>query len=206
MNNSLEYKIFSFCSEPTTVLFAYERLAMHLRAAELQVGRIKQAIDFVNSNPIPKPPPSPASNTNSYVEQNRRLYDTVFIEVHFYFVSWVNCQNMMNTISSFPEFQELRELYHSIRKHFDSYSEARNSFEHFNDRLPSGKHHSRIKELQENDAGPRKVYRGLKGGNYTFSNREWDITPKSFQLLKDCVNEFGGKFHSLVDSSGEATA
>ena len=82
-----------------------------------------------------------------HLEKNRILHDRIFIEIHFYFVSWTDCQNMMKTLSSLAEFEEARKFYHSVRKHFDSYSEARNTFEHFHDRLPGGKNQNKVKEI-----------------------------------------------------------
>ncbi len=81
------------------------------------------------------------------------------------------------------------------------YVNARNTFEHFDDRLPGGKNHSRIKEIHSGGGGPRKIYRGIsKEGFYLHSDKQWDIKPSSLEALKDLVNEFLNKIHSSLDS------
>lgn len=128
----------------------------------------------------------------------RRLYESLFIEIHFYFVTWTNCQNMMKTLASFPEYTEASKHYNSVRKHLDHYTEARNTFEHFHERLPAGKNRDRVKEMRAPNAGPRRVFGGLAKGSYTFSDRSWDITPVSLNLLQSIVEEFLGKVHAVV--------
>ncbi len=195
---SLRDKVWHFSSDPNTAAFAYDRLRRHLSAAEIQMRRINAAIKHVNETKPEEPDLADHEASREYFEIDGRMYESIFIEVHFYFVAWTNCQNMMKTLSSFPEYLEASKHYNSVRKHLDSYTEARNTFEHFHERLPAGKNRDRVKEIQAPNAGPRRVFGGLGKGSYTFSDRSWDITPASLNLLQSIVEEFLGKVHAVV--------
>lgn len=198
-NMSPSEKVWHFSSDKNKARFAYDRLIRHLCAASTQMQRINAAITNANSNKPDKPDLSDPEATREFFEQVKKSYDIIFIEIHFYFVAWANCQNMMKTLTSLPEYRAASVYYNSVRKHFDSYSEARNTFEHFHDRLPSGKYYRKVKEIQEPNAGPRRVFGGLVKGTYRFSDRSWDITPKSLELLNSLVREFLDIIHTVVD-------
>jgi hypothetical protein len=92
---------------------------------------------------------------------------------------------------------EQQVLQRSYYAYYDS--EARNTFEHFHDRLPSGKKYHKVREVQAQNAGLRRVLGGLENGAYKFSDKNWDITPHSYQLLEKLVNEFLEKIHCSVN-------
>jgi len=194
-------KVWHFSSDPNTAKFSYDRLIRHLSAARIQMQRITENIALASSPQLQEPELSDIESVKKYFEEARNNYEPIFIDIHFYFVAWVNCQSMMKTLSSLPEFKEAKVYYQSIRKHFDNYGEARNTFEHFHDRLPAGKHNSRVKEVQEPNAGPRKVFGGLNKGNYIFSDKSWDITPSSCEQLEKLV---GGFIELIHCSANEA--
>lgn len=197
-------KVWHFSSDSNTAKFAYDRLIRHLSAARIQMQRITENIVLANRSKLKEPDLSDKEGVKKYFEESQKNYEPIFIDVHFYFIAWVNCQSMMKTLSSLPEFKEAKSYYQSIRKHFDSYGEARNTFEHFHDRLPAGKHSSKVKEVQEPNAGPRKVFGGLEKGTYLFSDKSWDITPSSLVQLESLVNEFIKKIHCSVNDRCEA--
>ena len=183
--------IWHFSSDGNTAKFAYEALLRHLRAAELQSQRIVQSFNYVRQNMPHEPNISDSNSNREYFDSAKLLYDSIFIEIHFYFISWVNCQNMMKALGTLPEFIAAKKYADGKQKIFGEYSEARNTFEHFIDRLPAGKNASRVKETRETaDSGARRNFGGIKENYYTFSDKSWDISPKSFELLKSIVREF----------------
>lgn len=183
-------KVLHCSSDPIVAKFSYDRLNRYLCAAQIQMQRITEnTMLAVNSKPR-EPDVSNLESTRKYFKEMQRNYDPIFIDIHFYFISWVNCQSMMKVLSSLPEFKDAKSYYHSVKKHFDSYGEARNTFEHFHDRLPAGKFHNKVKEMKEPDSAPRKVYGGLRNGKYLFSDKSWDVTPISLERLEGFVDGF----------------
>ena len=188
-----------FSSDGNTAKFAYDMLIRHLCAAKLQMQRIVEAMDRVARSQSATEEIIDISQARKRMEEAKTQYDSIFIEIHFYLVSWVNCRNMIKSLCSLPEYSEASIYYQSIRKHFDDYAEARNTFEHFHDRLPKGKKSQKVKEVTAPNAGPRKIFAGLENGHYKFSDRTWDITPQSLNLLDELVSNFLNKVFNVVN-------
>ena len=191
--------VWHFSSDPNTAMFALDMLKRHQAAAALQMQRIVQAINHASLKMPEEPSISDQLLVKRYFKTARDLYQPIFIEMHFYFVSWVNCQNMVKVLGSFPEFIEANKYFNGVRKYFDDYAEARNTFEHYHDRLPAGKNASKVKETRKDpNAGPSRNYGGLEKGKYTFSDRSWDIGPESLVLLNTIIEEFVSKIVHVV--------
>jgi hypothetical protein len=158
----LSDKIFFSCSDGNRAVFAYDHLLRYRQAAQIQFKRI----------------------------QGATTHDEKFIDTHFYFIAWANCRNMMKAISSIPEFKQTSIYYNSNQKILDDYVEARNTFEHFNDRIPGGKQHTKVKEVTEKGANPRKILGGFEEGSYKFSNKTYDISHASLTLLEKIISGF----------------
>ena len=195
-------KVWHFSSDPNTALFAHDTLLRHLSAAKLQVERIQQAQLYAHKEVAANGPEDPNAVRADF-KNAQKLYGAVFIEIHFYFISWVNCQNMMKVLASLPEFSNASHYFNSVRNRFDEYAEARNTFEHLHDRLPAGTKHSRVREVRAENAGPRKIFGGLERGAYKFSDRSWDITPASFSELERMVTEFLNQVYVVIDGKYE---
>ncbi len=83
---------------------------------------------------------------------------------------------------------------------YEHYINARNTFEHFDERFPGGKKQNRVKEVQSQGDAPRRIFRGLsKDGFYLHSDKQWDIKPSSSEKLVEIVDEFLIKIHESVD-------
>src|SRR5215831_2019408 len=163
-------KLFFVAARGDTASFAYRRLQMHLWAARTQMGRIGVAI----ADPkLPEPGQGATQQQiRDYVRESERRMQAVFAEVHLYLVSWAGCRNMLELLVGQPEFLEAKKTFDRYRRDFEYYVEGRNSFEHFDDRLPGQAEARRVKEVQPDPgAGPYKVFAGLSGGKYLHSNR-----------------------------------
>ena len=169
-------------SEKVTTSIAIDLARRYLRAAGIQVARIwdRPVVD-ARQRPLP------------------HVYEDMLIDVHFYFVAWVNCRNMMKVFSALPEYSNAGKYLRSVSKHFDDYAEARNTFEHFHDRLPAGKKYEKVVEVQEPGGEPHRCFGGFKDGSYVFSNRSWDISPASLKLLESFVTKFLGRIECVVE-------
>jgi len=107
---------------------------------------------------------------------------------------------MLEILVGQPEFLEAKKLFDSHRKHFEHYVAARNSFEHFGDRLPGRSEEQRVREVRDDPAAAsRRVYLGISGGQYEHSDQSWDITAASLELLNRLVDDVLAAIHRTID-------
>jgi len=194
-------KIFFVATNGNAASFAYSRLELHRLAAHRQMARIAEAITASKST---QPEPGAGATQDemrAYVREGQRRMRPVFSEVHFYFVSWSGCRNMLQILVGQPEFLEAKKVFDGYRKEYDHYVAGRNSFEHFHDRLPGQREQYRVKEIQPDpNAGPRRVYSGFSKGMYVHSNMKWDISPRSLELLERSIIETLTVVHATIDA------
>lgn len=194
MNNfqspNFSEKLFQVIANPIAADFAIKRLAIHRAAAEMQNRRIWEANSVLKAN---RPELSASASTweaKIFIEDTQSIYNQLLFETHFYFVSWAKCGNMLRVLTGQNEFLEALKVYTKYKKDFDHYTEARNSFEHFEDRLPENKESAKMKEMTSDiNAGPRKIYAGFEGTNYKYSNKTWDISSASVTHLNKAIDE-----------------
>jgi hypothetical protein len=174
---------------------------MHRAAAHLQMARIGQAAAASKAAALPEPGPSATHEERmEFVRHGAEWMEPVFAEVHFYFVSWSGCRNMLQIIVGQPEFLEAKKIFDGYRKDFEHYVAGRNSFEHFHERLPGQSEEHRVKEVQDDPrAGLRRILWGFSGGKYVHSNLEWDITQSSVDRLEKYVGEVLDSVRNTVD-------
>lgn len=186
-----EEKLSFVASNGNAASFAYKRLHMHRAAAHLQMTRIGQAAAASKAAALPDPGPNATHEQRmAYVRNGAQRMEPVFAEVHFYFVCWSGCRNMLQIIVGQPEFLPAKKIFDGYRKEFEHYVAGRNSFEHFHERLPGQSEEHRVKEIQPDPgAGPRRILWGFSGGKYVHSNLEWDITQASVDRLERYVGE-----------------
>jgi hypothetical protein len=180
--------------------FAYDRLEVHRAAAKTQMTRLADAM--ANSRPsVPEPGPGASFEASqAYVRNGVSRMAPVLYEAHFYFVAWGGCRNMLEILVGQPEFLEAKKVFDSQRKHFEHYVAARNSFEHFGDRLPGRTEEKRVREVRDDPtAGARRVYLGISDGQYTHSDQAWDITPGSLDLLERLIADVLAIVHRTID-------
>ena len=198
-----EEKLFFVVANGNAASFAYCRLQMHRQAAQAQMARIGQAIAGSQSAIREPGPGATHQEMRDYIRDGTRRMQPVFAEVHLYFVSWTGCRNMLQTLVGQPEFLEAKKVFDSHRKEFEHYVAGRNSFEHFDDRLPGQAEAHRVKEIQPDpQAGPHRVFAGFSGGKYVHSNLEWDISPASLERLERCISEILAVVHAKIDELG----
>lgn len=175
---------------------------MHLGAARTQMARIGNAAAISRSIALPEPGPSATyEERRDYVRQGAQRMQPALAEVHFYFVSWAGCRNMLQILVGQPEFLEAKKIFDGYRSEFEHYVAGRNSFEHFHDRLPGQGEEHRVKEIQPSPQdSPHRVFWGFRNGNYIHSNLEWDISPASLERLEKHVSEILAAVHLAIDT------
>jgi hypothetical protein len=193
-------KLFFVVANGNAASFAYNRLDLHCAAAHRQMARIADAItDSKSSVPEPKAGAS-QEEMRTHVRDGMRRMQPVLYEVHFYFVAWANCRNMLEILTGQPEFREAKKVFDAYRRHFEHYVAGRNSFEHFHDRLPGQRDAERVREIRDDaSAGARRVFAGFAGGKYVHSDLSWDISPKSLELLNQSIAEVLAVVHRTID-------
>ena len=179
--------------------FAYDRLQLHLAAANKQMDRIGLAVKASHQAQPELPEEATQEQMQVFVRDARQRMRHVLTEVHFYFVCWSGCRNMLQILIGQPEFLEAKKVFDGYRKEFEHYVAGRNSFEHFHDRLPGQSEEGRVKSVQSESAGPRRIYAGISSGKYAHSSLEWDITPSSLEHLQRCVKDVRTVIHLLLD-------
>lgn len=181
-------KLFFIVTNGSAASFAYERLQMHRNAAHTQMARIREAI-AASKLTLHKPEScTTQGQMRAYVRDGTRRMQPVFTEVHFYFVCWSGCRNMLQILVGQPEFLEAKKVFDSYRKEFEHYVAGRNSFEHYHGRLPGQSEAHRVKEVQPDpQAGPRRIFAGFSDGKYVHSSLEWDISPTSLARLEKYI-------------------
>jgi hypothetical protein len=198
-------RLWFVASNPNAATFAYERLLVCRAAAEMQMRRLLEASRNTRpSKPEPKPTDNPAHIAAYFAEAKQRLIPLTY-EVHFYFVAWANCENMLRVLTGQPEFLEAKKVFDSYRKHFQHFTAARNTFEHYHDRLPGNADESRVREvIQGAGASPSRIYYDFCEGQYKHSDMSWDITSKGLELLCKAVDDTLTVLHDTIDRLFEA--
>ena len=196
-----EEKIFFVCGSRVTVSFAYERLFSTIDAARMQMKRIWSQISSLPKQLELSPTdPEFQNKAKEYKTTARANYRPIFNDIHFYFITWGGIRSMMGVIAKQPEFKEANIIFNSHRKTIEHYINARNTFEHFDDRLPGGKNHERVKEVRAQGASPRKILKGIsREGYYLHSDKKWNIKPSSLKLLEEITQEFIKSVNGKID-------
>ena len=200
-NMDYEDKILFNCTNGYASSFAYGQLLENLKAASIQMDRIWSYAKTIKKTSGPDPnDPNFQSKSKEFLKSEKLKYQQLFIDIHFYFVSWGNIKSMMRVLSQQPEFKSANIIFNSHRKTIEHYINARNTFEHFDERFPGRKKQNSVKEVQSQGAAPRRIFRGLsKDGFYLHSDKRWDIKPSSLEKLFEIVDEFLIKIHESVD-------
>ena len=187
-------KLFFVVANGNAASFAYERLQLHLEAARVQMSRIEDAIRRSQSGP-----PEPIE-MRDYIRQGAVRMRPVLSDVHFYFVAWGGCRNMLETLVGQPEMLAAKRVFDGYRKEFEHYVAGRNSFEHYHDRLPGRRDEDRVREMQSDpNAGAHRVYSGFRDDKYVHSDMAWDISRNNLALLERIVEEVLRVVHTSID-------
>lgn len=196
-----EDRIFLACKNGSAAAFAYSQLLTYMKAASIQMERIWTYAQLMpKASELTPNTPDFQEKAKQLIKSEKEKYRPLFIDIHFYFIACGNIKSMMAVLARQPEFKNANIVFNSKRKIIEDYINARNTFEHFDERLPGGNKSSRVKEIQSSDAGPRRIIKGLsKEGYYLHSDKKWDIKPTSLKILIEIAGEFLDCIHLKID-------
>ena len=119
--------------------------------------------------------------------------ERIFNEVHFYLICWARIARLAKFIAARTKFRKAGLVRRRYLTDLEQRREARDHLEHFEDRLPGGPKHGKLRV--------RGDLLNLLGDFLTYGGRKINIGPKSLALLKAMVNEF--RMALLFDCVGE---
>jgi len=186
--------------------FAYSRYWLHKYQSVFQFGRVQSGLHerSLSGEWLKEPELGQPDAIRLWFHFGGFINKKVLAEVHLLFISIDNVKDMMNTILSEDNLVYLKKKLGRFIHSLDHYTHGRNTFEHYDDRIPGGRKHSKVGETKSSpDAGPRRILGGLKGSIYTFGNKEWDLSPQEFQKIINGMNEFEIAIHGHLDKIPE---
>jgi hypothetical protein len=106
----------------------------------------------------------------------------LFYDVHFYLISWAQIAKLARFIQETTRFSRVGLVLRRFRPDLQDRIDARDHFEHFEERLPGGKNQNKL-------ANPNDL-RNMVNQYLTYGGRRLDIGPDSIRLLKTIQDEF----------------
>lgn len=194
-----------FFSVSSRAAFAYDRYWLHKRQAVLQFDRLQTAIHehqlFTERLP----------DVNLQNREASQLWGKVMItsnqqilaEVHLWFIALDNTLDMIKVILKEEALKHLYpELGDLINKTLHQYTEGRHTFEHYDERIPEGKYHHKVKTRTAEGGNPRTVLGGIKNGAYIFGDQDWALGHDAFQEVVNGLYLFENLLHEQLKALG----
>ena len=182
--------------------FAYSRYWLHKHQSVMQFGRVQSALHerSLSGEWLKEPGLDQPDATRLWFHFGGLISKKVLAEVHLLFIAIDNAKDMMNALLSEDNLVHLKKKVGSVIHSFEHYTHGRNTFEHYDDRIPGGKKHEKVGETKSSpDAGPRRILGGLKGDVYTFGDKKWNLNPQEFQNVINGMNVFEVAVHEHLD-------
>jgi hypothetical protein len=199
MKQEYEHKLFEKISSRAS--FAYSRYWLHKYQVVVEFDRVQQCLHekSLNGEWLKEPDISQGDATRLWFHFGSIVNKRVLAEVHLYFISLDNVKDMLNVITSEKDLifikREIGELYKTL----EHYTNGRNTFEHYADRIPGGKRHEDVKDVVDIESGnSRKILGGLRGEIYKFGDQEWSLSASNFQKIINDLNNFETILHDYL--------
>lgn len=202
MKNNYEQAIGYFVS--SRAAFAYSRYWLHKYQFVMQFGRVQSSLHerTLSGQWLKEPDLNQPDAARLWFHFGGVINKKVLSEVHLFFIAIDNAKDMMNTLLSEKNFIPLKKNIGKFIHSLEHYTHGRNTFEHFDDRIPGGSKHKKVAETKSSpDAGPRRNLGGIKGDVYTFGGKEWNLNPQEFQKIIDGMNAFEIAIHEYLDQN-----
>ena len=142
---------------------AMSRIFAYLQAARHQV----RLIETYEKKIVPKK----ASYSANMIQ--------AFIHVHLYFICWAAIGRMIEVIRRCSGLEGPNKVWKKYRRALESYSDARDHFEHYEERLPGGKMPGKL--------GSPGDYGSLHKGSFSLWGYRWDVSKESLKKLETIV-------------------
>lgn len=144
---------------------AMSRIFAYLRAARTQVRAIK-ALEK-------KADPKKTSYSPTMIQ--------AFIHAHLYFICWAAIGRMIEVTRRCSGLEAPNKVWKKYRAELKQYTDARDHFEHYEERLPGGKKSAGL--INPGDYG------NLHHGWFSLGGYRWDVSKESLKKLENIVAE-----------------
>lgn len=149
---------------------AMGRINKYLVGAQIQMDRIWKGLDKVKEG---------LGKVKEGSEDFKDSLPQAFCDIHFYFICWDTILKMMEVLKRCSDYSSVTKVWKKHRKIMESYRDARDHLEHYDERLTGGK-----RDLPKpGDLG------NIKGINFTLGGNRWNIGPGSLRHLEKIVAE-----------------
>lgn len=159
---------------------AMSRIYAYLGAARKQV----RAIAALDVKADPKKP----SYSSTMIQ--------AFIHVHLYFICWAAIGRMIEVIKRCSGLEAPNRGWKEYRTTLERYTEARNHFEHYEERLPGGKKSADL--VNPGDYG------SLHHGWFSLGGYRLDVSQESLRRLENIVTELDENIRREVSKKNQS--
>lgn len=105
---------------------------------------------------------------------DHRLMDTLFLDIHFYFVCFDKCQNLIEYLAKTDGDPKLDVLWQELKPKFKPFNDARNHLEHIETRLTKD---------YFSDLG------NMLNDTYTFGGDSYNVSASGLKILTDAYEQ-----------------
>jgi len=105
----------------------------------------------------------------------------IFDEIHFYLICWARIAKLAKSVAEGTNFRQVELVRQQYDDELKDRVDARNDFEHFEERLPGG---TKVPKADPYDL------ENLHGDVFTFGGRKTNVGPQSVRILQAFVTEF----------------
>lgn len=122
------------------------------------------------------------ASTHKAIREGRpRRCEGLFADVHFYLICWTRIEKSACFIRDATGFKLLGQVLRRYRTELKDRRDARNHLEHFEERLPGGRNHRKLRVSND--------LLNMRNDFLTYGGRELDVGPNSIRLLKEIVGQ-----------------
>lgn len=196
------YESSLFFESSSRASFAYGRYWLHKYQMTIQFERVQIALQerTLAGEWLKEPDMSQSDATRLWFHFGGFINKKILAETHLYFIAIDNVKDMVNIILSEQKFLHLKKEFGNLNKVFEHFTHGRNTFEHFDDRIPGGKNHEKVAETKSSpEAGSKRTLGGIVKNTYIFGDKEWPLSESQFQEIASGINAFEQSVHGILD-------
>jgi hypothetical protein len=198
------YESSLFFESSSRASFAYSRYWLHKYQMTIQFERIQIALQerILAGEWLKEPDISQSDAARLWFHFGGFINKKILAEAHLYFIAIDNVKDMINIILSEHKFPHLKKEFGNLNKIFEHFTHGRNTFEHFDDRIPGGKKHEKVAEKKSSpEAGAKRTLGGVINNTYVFGDKEWSLSESQFQEIANGINTFEQSVHGILDKT-----
>lgn len=170
---------------------ALTRLAGCLEAVQRQMDGMqvaaKHLVEITDTQPLSR------EHGEDLRHQSDAALSRYLTEMHFYLTCWALIMNLMSVVNRIS--QAGKEAFERHAGTLTRYRNARHEVEHFDERLPGGKH-ANTTRVSANPSLYLISALNPEQGLFVVGDQQWDVGPGSLTLLQRIVAEWHDAIHT----------